>query len=63
MDANHPVDPLEAARTIVRASYEAELAADRNMARVVQTVRACVSRYGNAFPVAARIRSLGRRDR
>jgi|GEM_PF-6619075 len=63
MHSNHPIDPVEAARAIILATYETDLAAQRDQARVVQIVRDCVSKYGDAFPVAARVRSLQKRDR
>jgi hypothetical protein len=63
MHSNHPIDPLDAARAIVLATYERDLAAEPDLARVVQTVRTCVSRYGDAFPVVARVRALQQRIR
>jgi len=62
MHTNHPMDPVEAARAIVLATCETDLAAQRDTARVVQIVRDCVARYGDAFPVVARVRYLHQRE-
>jgi len=62
MHTNHPIDPVEVARAIVLAADESDLAAERNTARVVSIVRACVARYGEAFPIAVRVRSLQQRE-
>jgi hypothetical protein len=69
MYSNHPIDPVEIARAIVRSvrfpqpDGEIDPAAERDTARVVRVVRDCVARYGDAFPLAARVRSLEQRDR
>ena len=63
MKSNHPIDPVESARAIVLAAYDVDLTAERDIAHIVRTVCECVARYGDAFPVTARVRSLQQRDR